>query len=81
MTLKAVLCQLSVVYVVTVVSLRVSAADSRWQFSSLSLLPATGGGVKIPPSAVLAQNNQISSGIRQLLFVTLSQTLLAFRRN
>jgi len=44
----------------------------------VSPFPATeGGGSKNTPSAVFAKNNQVSSGIRQLLFVTLSQTLLA----
>jgi len=31
--------------------------------------------------AVLAENHQVGNGIRPLLFVTLSQTFLAFRSN
>jgi len=40
--------------------------------------PGNGGGVFLPPSAVLSENRQINNGLRQLVFVTLSQTLLAF---
>jgi len=43
----------------------------------LTLVPAT-GGVFLPPSAVLAENRQLNNGLRQLVFVTLSQTILAF---
>jgi len=46
--------------------------------SYLTLVPATGGGVFLPPSAVFAENRQLNNGLRQLVFVTLSQTLLAF---
>jgi len=42
----------------------------------LTLVPAT--GVFLPPSAVLAENRQLNNGLKQLFFVTLSQTLLAF---
>ena len=36
------------------------------------------GGVFLPPSAVLAENRQLNNGLKHLVFVTLSQTLLAF---
>ena len=45
------------------------------RFSWVNPCPGNGGG--IPPSAVLAENRQLNNGLRQLVFVTLSQTLLA----
>jgi len=44
--------------------------------SQLTLVPATGG--IFTPSVVFAENHQLNNGLRQLVFVTLSQTLLAF---
>ena len=44
----------------------------------LTLLPATGGGENTPSAVLAKKNKQVSSGIRQLLFVTLSQTLFGF---
>ena len=39
------------------------------------------GGVFLPPSAVFAENRLLNNGLRQLVFVTLSQILLAFWRH
>jgi len=49
---------------------------------NLTLLPAT-GGKNSPQCSSSQKNRQVSKGIRRFnfIFVTLSQTLLAFRSN